>query len=68
MAHDENESCVIGDYVKIDPTRKISKHKNFVLSEIVRPAQRAVDQTGTLHSHGNIIKEAPPHYNLDLYK
>ena len=37
MAHDENEVAKDGDLVMIVPSHKISKHKHFMLHEIVRP-------------------------------
>lgn len=57
MAHDETESCVIGDYVRIDACRKLSKHKNFTLGEVVRPAQKALDLYGVTQSQGAFQKD-----------
>lgn len=70
MAHDENETCVLGDFVRIDACKKVSKMKNFTLGEIVRPAQVVHNgMTGKVaHSQGDFRKEDPAHYNLDLYK
>lgn len=68
MAHDEKEVCVVGDFVRIDASRKWSKNKNFKLGEIVRPAQRVMDAEGNLHSEPSFLKEAPENYNLDNYK
>lgn len=34
-AHDENNSCAIGDVVKIVESRPISKTKTWMLSEVV---------------------------------
>ncbi|KAI8917151.1 hypothetical protein DFJ77DRAFT_459356 [Powellomyces hirtus] len=50
FAHDAEERCVVGDYVRIDSCRRLSKHKNFVLGEIVKPAARYVDTKGVLHT------------------
>ena len=37
MAHDEAEVASLGDVVMITPCHRISKHKHFMLREIVRP-------------------------------
>ena len=37
MAHDEKEVASPGDLVMITPCHRISKHKHFMLREIVRP-------------------------------
>jgi small subunit ribosomal protein S17 len=37
MAHDENEVANLGDLVMIVPCHRISRHKHFMLREIVRP-------------------------------
>lgn len=37
MAHDESEVASVGDVVMITPCHRISKHKHFMLREIVRP-------------------------------
>lgn len=37
MAHDEFEVCNMGDLVMIVPCQKISKHKHFIVREIIRP-------------------------------
>ncbi|KAL3535017.1 hypothetical protein ACH5RR_003478 [Cinchona calisaya] len=39
MAHDENNQCNIGDRVRLDPSRPLSKHKNWVVAEILKKAQ-----------------------------
>jgi small subunit ribosomal protein S17 len=36
MAHDENEVCNEGDLVMIVPCQKISRHKHFMVREIIR--------------------------------
>jgi small subunit ribosomal protein S17 len=36
MAHDENEVAAVGDLVMITPCHRISKHKHFMLREIIR--------------------------------
>ena len=67
MAHDENEICVLGDYVRIDASKKWSKLKNFTLGEIVRPAQRVVDSAGNQFSEPANVKISPSHYNTNNY-
>lgn len=37
MAHDEMEVAHMGDLVMIAPCQRISKHKHFMLREIIRP-------------------------------
>jgi small subunit ribosomal protein S17 len=37
MAHDENEVANLGDLVMIVPCHKLSRHKHFLLREIIRP-------------------------------
>jgi small subunit ribosomal protein S17 len=37
MAHDENEVANMGDLVMIVPCHKISRHKHFMLREIIKP-------------------------------
>merc|ERR1719464_1924915 len=37
MAHDEHEVCNEGDLVMIVPCQKISRHKHFMVREIIRP-------------------------------
>jgi small subunit ribosomal protein S17 len=39
MAHDENNDCNIGDFVRIQETRPLSKNKNWRLVEIVERAK-----------------------------
>lgn len=37
FAHDENEVANMGDLVMITPCHRMSKHKHFMLREIIRP-------------------------------
>lgn len=37
MAHDEEEVASMGDLVMITPCHRLSKHKHFMLREIIRP-------------------------------
>lgn len=39
MAHDENNDCNIGDYVRIQETRPLSKNKKWRLVEILERAK-----------------------------
>jgi len=36
MAHDEEELCQMGDLVMIVPCQRLSKHKHFMVGEIIR--------------------------------
>jgi small subunit ribosomal protein S17 len=38
QAHDENNECKVGDIVEIIPTRKLSKTKSWIVSQIVEKA------------------------------
>ncbi|KAH9607368.1 hypothetical protein KSS87_020139 [Heliosperma pusillum] len=39
MAHDEKDQCNIGDRVKLDPSRPLSKRKHWVVAEILKKAR-----------------------------
>ncbi|XP_074281828.1 uncharacterized protein LOC141606556 [Silene latifolia] len=39
MAHDEKDECSIGDRVRLDPSRPLSKRKRWVVAEILRKAR-----------------------------
>ncbi|PKA65671.1 30S ribosomal protein S17, chloroplastic [Apostasia shenzhenica] len=39
MAHDEHNECNVGDRVRLDPSRPISRHKFWVVAEILRRAK-----------------------------
>ncbi|XP_006659456.1 30S ribosomal protein S17 [Oryza brachyantha] len=39
MAHDETNDCSIGDRVRLDPSRPLSKNKHWVVAEILRRAK-----------------------------
>ncbi|KMS98914.1 hypothetical protein BVRB_3g068020 [Beta vulgaris subsp. vulgaris] len=39
MAHDEQNQCNIGDRVKLDPSRPLSKRKNWIVAEILKKAR-----------------------------
>ncbi|KAI9506771.1 30S ribosomal protein S17 [Coemansia spiralis] len=50
MAHDEFEKCKLGDIVRIEHCRKLSRHKSFAVAEIVKPARTWTDpDTGIVH-------------------
>lgn len=38
MAHDEDESCRIGDRIRIEETRPLSRHKRWRVVEIIERA------------------------------
>jgi len=39
MAHDENNSCNMGDQVRINSSRPLSKHKAWIVTDILRRAR-----------------------------
>jgi len=39
LAHDEDEQCKVGDRVRIEECRPLSRRKRWRLIEIVRPAR-----------------------------
>ncbi|GAB2232481.1 hypothetical protein Droror1_Dr00011518 [Drosera rotundifolia] len=39
MAHDEKDQCYIGDRVRLDPSRPLSKRKHWIVAEILRKAR-----------------------------
>ncbi|KAJ1915713.1 hypothetical protein IWQ60_007753 [Tieghemiomyces parasiticus] len=50
LVHDENEKCSVGDVVRIEACRKLSKRKAFSVAEIVKPAETFTDpETGTVY-------------------
>ncbi|KAJ2237542.1 hypothetical protein H4R99_007761 [Coemansia sp. RSA 1722] len=50
MAHDELEKCKLGDIVRIEHCRKLSRHKSFAVAEIVKPTRTWTDpETGEVH-------------------
>jgi small subunit ribosomal protein S17 len=49
LVHDPQSQMVVGDIVRIDSCKKISKRKNFTLGEILVPAQR-FEFNGKLHT------------------
>ncbi|KAM7502365.1 hypothetical protein LguiB_001269 [Lonicera macranthoides] len=45
MAHDDLNQCNIGDRVKLNPSRPLSKHKHWVVAEILKKARIYVPPT-----------------------
>lgn len=39
MAHDEKDKCNIGDRVRLDPSRPLSKRKHWTVAEILKKAR-----------------------------
>jgi len=39
MAHDEKNECQVGDQVKIEETRPLSKRKRWIVAEILEKAR-----------------------------
>ncbi len=39
MAHDEENACQVGDKVKLEETRPLSKRKHWVVAEIIEKAK-----------------------------
>ncbi|KAG1364413.1 30S ribosomal protein S17-like [Cocos nucifera] len=52
MAHDENDDCNIGDRVRLDPSRPLSKRKHWVVAEILRRAKIYVPPSPAAPSPG----------------
>ncbi|KAJ2043519.1 hypothetical protein H4S04_006719 [Coemansia sp. S16] len=47
LVHDELDQCKLGDVVRIEHCRKVSKRKTFAVAEIVKPARTWTDpETG----------------------
>ncbi|KAL9255770.1 Small ribosomal subunit protein uS17-like protein [Drosera capensis] len=63
MAHDENDRCNIGDRVRLDPSRPLSKRKYWIVAEILRKAriyQPLSDHTISQTSTSVEASAAPP--------
>ncbi|KAI8055471.1 30S ribosomal protein S17 [Syncephalis plumigaleata] len=43
FAHDENETCRLGDVIRIEACRPLSKKKHFAVAEVVQAAKRWQD-------------------------
>ncbi|GJN16101.1 hypothetical protein PR202_gb03055 [Eleusine coracana subsp. coracana] len=42
MAHDETDECNIGDRVRLDPSRPLSRRKHWVVADILKRAKMYV--------------------------
>ncbi|XP_022155383.1 uncharacterized protein LOC111022528 [Momordica charantia] len=60
MAHDENNQCNIGDRVKLDPSRPLSKHKHWMVAEILRKARIYVPPSQDSQTSSDKSKAAAP--------
>ncbi|ORX90547.1 nucleic acid-binding protein [Basidiobolus meristosporus CBS 931.73] len=50
LVHDEKSKCELGDVVRIEACRPLSKRKSFTVAEIIKPARKWVDpETGEVH-------------------
>lgn len=45
LVHDEKEVCKLGDVVRIEACRPLSKHKHFSVAEIIRNSKEAAANT-----------------------
>ncbi|XP_006345239.1 30S ribosomal protein S17-like isoform X2 [Solanum tuberosum] len=59
MAHDEKDECNIGDRVKLDHSRPLSKRKHWVVAEILKRARIYVPPPRTTTERVNKT-EVPP--------
>ncbi|KAJ1268656.1 hypothetical protein BS78_07G151200 [Paspalum vaginatum] len=59
MAHDEADDCNIGDRVRLDPSRPLSRHKHWVVAEIIRRAKVYVPPSAkTSSEHDTKVQHA----------
>lgn len=56
MAHDDANTCTVGDLVRIEESRPLSRHKRWRLIEVV---QRAGEQRGMAVRPREVIEPAP---------
>ncbi|KAK4268516.1 hypothetical protein QN277_025166 [Acacia crassicarpa] len=59
MAHDENDVCNIGDRVRLDPSRPLSKQKHWIVSEIIKKARIYVPPSAPVTKESGSSSEAP---------
>ncbi|MBA0566518.1 hypothetical protein Golob_011328 [Gossypium lobatum] len=59
MAHDEKDECNIGDRVKLDPSRPLSKHKHWVVAEILKKARIYTPPSVDTAANASAKNEAP---------
>ncbi|XP_020219424.1 uncharacterized protein LOC109802455 [Cajanus cajan] len=60
MAHDENNLCNIGDRVRLDPSRPLSKNKHWVVAEILKKARIYVPPSTPVSDNMKSRSEAAP--------
>ncbi|AES74362.2 30S ribosomal S17-like protein [Medicago truncatula] len=53
MAHDENNLCNIGDRVRLDSSRPLSKRKHWVVAEILKKARIYVPPSATVSENAS---------------
>ncbi|PON71446.1 Ribosomal protein [Parasponia andersonii] len=59
MAHDEQNHCNIGDRVRLDPSRPLSKRKHWVVAEILKKARIYVPPSALDSSNVSAPQSAP---------
>ncbi|KAE8666554.1 30S ribosomal protein S17 [Hibiscus syriacus] len=59
MAHDEKDQCNIGDRVKLDPSRPLSKRKHWVVAEILKKARIYMPPSVDTVANASTKNEAP---------
>ncbi|KAJ0974346.1 hypothetical protein J5N97_016349 [Dioscorea zingiberensis] len=64
MAHDENNECSIGDRVRLDPSRPLSKRKHWVVAEILRKARVYVPPSSTPQVPGDSTGAPQPNMTI----
>ncbi|KAI5001380.1 hypothetical protein ZWY2020_026030 [Hordeum vulgare] len=60
MAHDEAETCNIGDRVRLDPSRPLSKNKHWIVAEVLRRAKMYVAQPPAAKASGATTQQTSP--------
>ncbi|XP_028798706.1 uncharacterized protein LOC114754130 [Neltuma alba] len=64
MAHDENNVCNIGDRVRLDPSRPLSKYKHWIVAEIIKKARIYVPPSASVTNEpGPTSKHLRPNTN-----
>ncbi|KAK8552664.1 hypothetical protein V6N13_121047 [Hibiscus sabdariffa] len=59
MAHDEKDQCNIGDRVKLDPSRPLSKRKHWIVAEILKKARIYTPPSVNTAANASTKNEAP---------
>ncbi|KAL4331922.1 hypothetical protein GQ457_07G019580 [Hibiscus cannabinus] len=59
MAHDEKDQCNIGDRVKLDPSRPLSKRKHWIVAEILKKARIYTPPSVNMAANASTKNEAP---------